>query len=361
MLGPSTCENGRVTGNNGSNSNAAVQCVTQTAERSRQTAVDRLAALGVDLRAAHQAIEDIRFGGRLTLNFHPDRHDSKGRTVAAGLLTDGRYRSQYETGISNGGRSAVSGGHRTRWETLLFGGAYGSDPSFRPVYGALDPFGDPYGGSPRFGSTFIVLHPTCFERATFCMGDSHLGPKDLGTIDQLMSVLAGAIEACAEGDGFGRDLSVRGFLRTIGGCGPGLPSARELDCYVEAQIHGPVDLVNDVTALHLDPSFYGTQVHRDLQAAAHHYGFELAWSEGSEVLPADIDPRFRGSDVVALAEQTTRDDGLIDAAAIGKALVDLPFTPPSVEGDAEASPRQRYKKLWHCCLQFGTAPQTLRW
>jgi hypothetical protein len=294
------------------------------------------------------------------LNFHPDRHDSKGRTVAAGLLADGRYRSQFETGISNGGRFAVLGGDRVRWETLLFGGAYDSGTSFRPVYGALDPFGDSFGGSPRFGSTFIVLDPTCFERATFCMGDSHLSPKDVGTIDKLMPVLAGAIEACTEGDGFGRDLSITGFLETIGGRGRGLSSARELDCYVEAQVHGPVNLASDVTAMHLDPSFHGTQVYRDLQTAAHRYGFELTWSEGSEVLPADIDPSFRGSEVVALAYQTTRDDGLVDAAAIGRALVDLPFTPPSVDGDAEASPRQRYKKLWHCCLKFGTPPQALR-
>ncbi|MEM9650888.1 MAG: DUF3626 domain-containing protein [Actinomycetota bacterium] len=348
-----------MTGSEGSDSEAAVLGVAQSAERSRQTGLGRLAALGVDSRAARRAIEGIRVHGRLTLNFHPDRRDSTGRTVAAGLLADGRYRSQFETGISNGGRFAVSGGARTRWETLLFGGVYDGGASVRPVYGALDLFGDPYGGSPRFGSSFIVLEPTCFERATLCMGDSYLGPKDVGTIDQMTSVLAGAIEDCARGDGFGRNLSISGFLKTVGGRGRGLLSARELDRYIEAQVHGPVDLASDVAAVHLDPSFHGTQVYRDLQTAAHRYGFDLTWSEGSEVRPADIDPSFRGPEVVALAHQTTRTDGLVDAAAIGRALVGLPFTPPSVEGDAESSPRQRYKKLWHCCLGFGTPPQAL--
>jgi hypothetical protein len=290
------------------------------------------------------------------LNFHPDRHDSKGRTVAAGLLADGRYRSQFETGISNGGRFAVPGGARTRWESLLFNGAYDGGASVRPVYGALDLFGDPYGGSPRFGSSFIVLEPTCLTRATFCMGDSHLGPTDVGTIDQMTSVLAGVVEECVEGDGFGRNLTVAGLLPTLGRRREGSPSARELDRYVEAQVHGPVDLATDVAAIHLDPSFQGTQVFRDLQIAARRYGFDLTWSEGSEVGPEDIDPSFRGPEVVALAQETTRGDGLIDAASIGRALAGLPFSPPSVEGDAESSPQQQYKKLWHCCLEFGTPP-----
>lgn len=347
-------------GSEDSSSEAAVQCVARRAERRRQTAVGRLAALGVDSRAALRAIEAIRAQGRLTLNFHPDRLDSQGRTVAAGLLADGRYRSQFETGISNGGRFAVPGGDRTRRESLLFDGVYDRGGSFRPVYGALDLFGDPNGGSPRFGSSFIVLEPACFARATFCVGDSHLGPEDVGTLDQLMSVLAGAIEECAEGDGFGRDLSASRFLQTISDRGHGSQSARELDRYVEAQVHGTVNLAGDVAAVHLDPSFGGTQVHRDLQTAARRYGFDLMWSEGSEVRPKDIDPGFRGPEVVTLAYETTRDDGLVDAAAIGRALIGLPFTPPSVEGDAEGSPRQRYKKLWHCCLKFGSPPQALR-
>lgn len=336
---------------------AAARNVSKRAEGQRDAALGRLAALGVDGSSASRAVDRVRTNGRLTVNFHPDRHDSTGRTVAAGLLADGRYRSQFETGISNGGRFAVPGGDRTRWEHLLFDGAYDGRSSARPIYGALDLFDDPFGGSPRFGSSFIVLEPTCLGRATSCVGDSHLGPKDLGTLEQMLSVLAGAIEACVDGDGFGRDLSVADFLQAIGGRDRGSTSARELDRYVEAQIHGPIELSSDVSALHLDPSFDGTEVHRDLRAAASRYGFELTWSEGSEVRPEDIDPDFRGAGSVTLAERTTRHDGLVDAATIGRALVGLPFVPPSVEGDDESSALQRYKKLWHCCLAFGRPPQ----
>ncbi len=39
----------------------------------------------------------------ITVSFHPDRLLADGRTVVAHLVAEGRYRSQFETGISNGG------------------------------------------------------------------------------------------------------------------------------------------------------------------------------------------------------------------------------------------------------------------
>ena len=64
--------------------------------------------------------------GRLTLNFHPDRICRHGMTVAEGLLTSGRYQSQWVTGLSAGSRSAIAGGERQRFERQLFDGAYDS-------------------------------------------------------------------------------------------------------------------------------------------------------------------------------------------------------------------------------------------
>ena len=61
---------------------------------------------------------------RVTLNFHPDRVMSDGRTVAEALRDEGIYRSQFETGISNGGLTAFPGGDRDEWERRLFDGAY---------------------------------------------------------------------------------------------------------------------------------------------------------------------------------------------------------------------------------------------
>lgn len=333
----------------------AVVRVANRAIGDRRAAASRLDRHGVDAEEIIQAIDRMRTTGRLTLNFHPDRRDSRGLTVAAGLLADGQYRSQFDTGISNGGRFAVPGGGRERWEAELFHDVYDADSLIRPVYGAFDLFNDSYGGAPRFGSSFVVLGSHCLDRATLCVGDSHLGAADVGTSAHLESILAGVVEDCAGGDGFGRGLSVAEFLEGLASADAGR-SARELDRYIEAQVHGGVDLAHDVAAIVLDPSFLGSETDRNVSEAATQYGFEVAWNEGSEMDPDDVDPDFRGPAMLQLARSAARSDGLVDAAAIGRALDDLPFTPPSVSGDPETSPRQTYKKLWHCCLRFGKPP-----
>lgn len=66
---------------------------------------------------------------RVTRQLHLDHGSLLDR-----LAVDGRYRSQFETGTSNGGLTAHPGGARWRWESRLFGGAYDeAPPSSRPV------------------------------------------------------------------------------------------------------------------------------------------------------------------------------------------------------------------------------------
>src|SRR5690625_7531921 len=88
--------------------------------------------------------------------------------VIESIARDGVYRSQFETGTSNGGLTAHEGGDRWRWESRLFAGRYDrSDPRERPVYGALDTGDGPYGGSVRFGSAYLPLPPEGAARCTF--------------------------------------------------------------------------------------------------------------------------------------------------------------------------------------------------
>ncbi len=63
----------------------------------------------------------------LTLQFHPDWPHA-GRMVIESMAEDGRYRSQFMTGISNGGLSAFPGGDRWRWKSLLFSARYDPGP-----------------------------------------------------------------------------------------------------------------------------------------------------------------------------------------------------------------------------------------
>jgi hypothetical protein len=141
----------------------AIAHVRRRAEGARDQARARitevLARAGVPFSTVEVLSAILRERAQVTLSFHPDRLLADGLTVAEGLLRDGFYKNQFETGISNGSRSAFRGGARDGWEHKLFGRAY-HDPETqaheRPKYGALDLMQHPDGGSPRFGS--LLLH-----------------------------------------------------------------------------------------------------------------------------------------------------------------------------------------------------------
>jgi Protein of unknown function (DUF3626) len=170
---------------------------------------------------------------RVTLNFHPDRWVGEVPILEA-MARDGLYRSQFDTGTSNGGLTAHPGGERWSWESRIFGSAYDEVPaSERPKYGSLNFRRRATGGSPRFGSAHLRLRQETLVRTTFCYPDSVFEPTHFG-VNSRMSLVA-----LAEADDKDR-----------------------LDDYVEAQVHGPLLLARDVEALVLDPCFQGTDVQR---------------------------------------------------------------------------------------------------
>ncbi|PZF98155.1 DUF3626 domain-containing protein [Micromonospora deserti] len=338
---------------------------------------DRPAALAVVARALagsgithgpEPLIAAIGRHGRLTLNFHPDRLLADGRTVAEALAAEGVYRSQFETGISNGGLTAYPGGGRDRWEESLFGGAYqaaGVRPADRPKYGGLNLLDHPDGACPRFGSCHLRLRPDVLARATFCFGDSHLGPRDLGTVDMFEPVLAALLAATA---GSGTSLGVPGDVVTLVRAllrrreeAAGAPGAagRALDDYIEAQIHGELDLARDVEAIVVDPSFRGTEAGAALAGIARRHDLPLLWHAGF-ALPVDrIDPEFRGPAIPPLAARVhaefARPGDPVDAALIGRAAVSVVTEPArwADRGPAEVT-LQHLKQLWHVLVRFGT-------
>lgn len=229
---------------------------------------------------------------RVTLNFHP------GRGVLAKLRDEGVYRSQFETGTSNGGLTAHPGGARWEWESRLFGGAYDhAHPASRPKYGALNHRKLPHGGAPRFGSAHLRLKEDVLDRTTFCYPDSVFEPVDFGTARRF------ALIELAEAD----DLDL-------------------LDNYVEAHVHGPVTL-DDVEAVVLDPSFPEVELPCPVER---HSGFRLSTEELLR------NAGYRSPESVALGLQIAR-DGFID---------------PYLLEQAEAAP-QVVKHLWHHLARFG--------
>ncbi len=253
----------------------------------------------------------------MTLNFHPDRqHD--GIPILAAMARTGRYRSQFETGTGNGGLTAHPGGDRWRWERRIFGGAYDdAPPQERPKYGALNHRGSATGGAPRFGSAHLRLAPHTLARTTFCYPDSVFEPAHFGTATHFaLSELADADLASG--------------------------TTEPLDGYVEAHVHGVVDLATDVEAIVLDPVFRGTGVER----YAVQLGCAVEWHEGFRVTIDTVHahPDYRGVHIVALAEQvatTFGEDDHLDPAVIGAAVATGVHDP------------QELKRVWHYLARFG--------
>ena len=294
--------------------------------------------------------------GRITLNFHPDRVARSGLTVAAGLRVEGRYRSQWVTGISSGTRSAFPGGGRHRMEHQLFDGAYDLDDPGEvefPVYGALDLLQDPLGGTPMFGSSYLVLRRHVLRRTTLSLGDSNSNPQDVGTADALWSVLAGLAEQAARGALLWDDLGLDDLFRSLRREVVARTSRRKVNDHLEAQVHGGVELAVDVEAVVLDPSFMRTDVDYELSSAAERYGFDLRWHSGSELAVKDTPVDFRGPAMPEVGRRVARPDGIVDAAAIGRAARLVVPGPPLPGGDPPESELQLLKYLWHTVVAYG--------
>lgn len=279
---------------------------------------------------ARHAIEcvDIRCSGtpldrryRITLNFHPDR-EAAGRNILDALHADGVYRSQFETGTSNGGLTAHPGGDRWLWEQKLFCGVYDGGPAAeRPKYGALNHRNCSLGGAPRFGSAHLRLAEHMLDRATFCFPDSAHDPARFATAEHfdLLPLGTGATESPTSAP-------------------TGIPSD-PLDGYVEAQVHGRVALEEDVEALVLDPCYRGSVI----QTKAETMGISLEWHEGRYLSVETLDSHsdYRDPPAVEAGHRIAR-DGCITALVIGEAYRSGRYDPRAL------------KQLWHIAAQWGT-------
>jgi hypothetical protein len=248
---------------------------------------------------------------RVTVHFHPDRFVG-GVPLLRHLADEGTYRSQFETGTSNGGLTAHPGGDRWRGEGRIFGGAYDSAPaSVRPKYGALNFRRRPAGGSVRFGSAHLRMSEATLDRTTFCYPDSVFSPEAFGTAERM------ALTALADADD--RDV---------------------LDDYVEAHVHGPLSVRSDVEAVVLDPAYRDTGIEAGLPCPVEwHHGFRLSVDE----LARHAD--YRGEEVVPAGEQVAV-GGMLDARVIGLAVHTGRYDP------------QVLKRLWHCTARFGAVVES---
>jgi Protein of unknown function (DUF3626) len=341
---------------------SALAHIQRRAEDARPAARARIAAIlartGASPSALDVLIAALDEHARTTLNFHPDRLLHDGSTVAENLLAQGRYRNQFETGITSGSRTAFRGGDRDGWEEKLFGGAY-QEPAVqneeRPKYGALNLMQHVDGGSPRFGSCFLVLRRPMLERCTFTWGDSHEGPVHVGTLAVPEPLLAALLESVEDkGEALGIvGMDVPALLRFLASPSPGQTAARALDTYIEAQVHSAIDLAADVEALVIDPSFEGTETGVQLHDTAARYGITLRRHPGFTLSAQDVPDDFRGPRMVPLAARVAV-GGRLDAAVVGRAAASLHRDPESwTDCGTFDETLQHIKQLWHVLVRYG--------
>jgi hypothetical protein len=287
--------------------------------------------------------------------------------VAEALLNEGCYRNQFETGLSSGSLTAFPGGERDQWEERLFGYAYhtpGTSVADRPKYSALELIRHPDGPSPRFGSCYFVLRPGVSKRCSFTFGGSQspLVLRRSGTtkiMECFMVPLLAEIENGKESLGV-RDLTVERlltYLRTeLSSPYPdpsNLEHGRSLDSFIEAQVHGTVDLGVDVERLVADPAFRGTMTEEHLKAICSKYNIPLYWHPGFSLHVNHVPDDFRGPAMPPLARRIARND-VLNVAMIGEAAASLNLKPELWrEWASYEETLQHLKQLWHVLVQYG--------
>jgi hypothetical protein len=335
--------------------------------QARQAIAEIQAMSNLAADAFERGVANIKRHARIGLHFHPDRPHAQLQTVAESLLSSGLYKSQFETLISNGSVSAVPGGPRDVWEQKLFGGAYqlaGTTVAQRAKYGALALLQHADGPAPRFGSCYFLLAPRVSSRATFSYLDSHQEPLEKGCYDELDDIVAALFK-----ESFTRDFALgeaklpptrllEHLLTELAQpfADPALRApTRNLNHYIEAQVHGDVRLREDVEILVCDPSFRGTATGNTLERICERYAIDRYWHAGFALTPSEVPVDFRGAWMPSLATRVAC-DGLVDAAAIGCAARELARDPASwSDRGSQAEVLQELKLLWHVLVRFGHA------
>ena len=155
----------------------------------------------------------------------------KGSKTLPSLLRDRYYRNMFEVQTSNGSNSIIK---RKEWEDRLFGGAYHEvHPRDRVKYGYL------YGLTRNrltYGDCLLVLKDHVKSRCTYTVGDSSQESSVAYSYDDMIHLLSS------------RHAQYQTHQSTW-------KFKWQYDEYIEVQIHGPIDLTNDVELLILNETY----------------------------------------------------------------------------------------------------------
>lgn len=227
--------------------------------------------------------------------------------VAELLADDTHYKSQFETGSSNG---TLDASRRSGWEDDLFGDAYkDAQPGERCKYGVLNATNDPKGvrACRQYGASYLQLRGTRL-RTTFSAEDSAaMGAESLATVDYYAHVL----EQYTDQELFA---TLNVGIRNVRGA-----DSRILGRYKEAQIHGHVSLRDHVEFIMADTSLRESEdAISAVELLGTVHGVPVLWMEEGAGLPP-------------AAEGGGRSKGLV--ASTADQIPDAPGTPDDDDDD----------------------------
>ncbi|MFK8101974.1 MAG: DUF3626 domain-containing protein [Saprospiraceae bacterium] len=309
-----------------------------------------------------QVLEKIKTKASIAIHFHPYRLNRNFQNVLSLLIETGLYKSQFETQISNGSLTAFEGGARDQWENVLFDHVFSTHKisiADRPKYGSLNLLGHAEGPSPRFGSCYFLLKPTCSNYATFTYLDSYLNPKEKGTITFFHEIISSLLQECFERDYALGEKNIRppqllkkinDYLALTNISFDHQQPSRNLDHYIEAQIHTPISLTQDVVSLVADASFKNTEYEKRLRHLCEKYAIALKWNRGFELTVEEVPNDFRGNSMPRVAAAIGTDNK-INAYVIGQAEK---YYQKEIKDQTELQAKlQELKYLWHTLVKYG--------
>jgi hypothetical protein len=132
-------------------------------------------------------------------------------------------------------------------------------------------------------------------------------------------------------------------------------AGRALDTQIEAQVHGPIDLHEDVELLVADPAFAATTSGTILRELSMRYEIPLRWHCGFRLPVREVPDDFRGPAMPRLAQRIAGNDGTLDVAVIGSAEASLNEQPDAWrDWGSHAEALQHLKQLWHVLVHYGS-------
>ena len=184
------------------------------------------------------------------------------------FMKDKYYRNLFETGHSKGTNCTTS---RTTWENRMFNYIYDekTTPFDRVKYGVLNVLNDPYGVNAcySYGNSYFRLKRVRL-RTSFADGDTSSATSTLSSCEYYCHILAkyNQEELNATLDvALNRKKYVNSSIISV---------------YKEVQIHGPVDLSENVEALVVNPSHkLNKPLIIKLDKLGEKYGFNVVWMD----------------------------------------------------------------------------------